>query len=66
MWLHGFGFPRYRGGLMYWADQIGVRAVHDQIRNWHQQYGERWAPAKLLRELADSNTPFRDAKPGRA
>src|SRR4051812_40820460 len=19
MWLHGFGFPRYRGGLMYWA-----------------------------------------------
>ena len=25
MWLHGFGFPRYRGGLMYWADGIGVR-----------------------------------------
>ena len=24
MWLHGFGFPRYRGGLMYWADGIGV------------------------------------------
>ena len=20
MWLHGFGFPRYRGGLMYSAD----------------------------------------------
>ncbi len=20
MWLNGFGFPRYRGGLMYWAD----------------------------------------------
>ena len=20
MWLHGFGFPRYRGGLMFWAD----------------------------------------------
>ena len=25
MWLGGFGFPRYRGGLMYWADGIGVR-----------------------------------------
>ena len=24
MWLHGFGFPRYRGGLMFWADTIGV------------------------------------------
>src|SRR3984885_3938980 len=62
MWLHGFGFPRYRGGLMYWADGIGVRDVYNQIANWHQQYGERWAPSQLLRELAEANTPFRDAK----
>ena len=63
MWLHGFGFPRYRGGLMYWADGIGVKDVHAQIANWHQQYGERWAPSRLLRELAESGTPFREAKP---
>ncbi len=62
MWLHGFGFPRYRGGLFYWADGIGVRDVYNQIASWHQQYGERWAPARLLRELAESNTPFREAK----
>jgi 3-hydroxyacyl-CoA dehydrogenase len=62
MWLHGFGFPRYRGGLFYWADGIGVRDVYNQIANWHQQYGERWAPSQLLRELAEANTPFRDAK----
>ncbi len=63
MWLHGFGFPRYRGGLMYWADGIGVREVYIQIASWHQQYGARWAPSKLLRELAESGTSFRDAKP---
>ncbi len=63
MWLHGFGFPRYRGGLMYWADGIGVRDVYNQIASWHQQYGERWAPSKLLRELAETGTPFREAKP---
>jgi 3-hydroxyacyl-CoA dehydrogenase len=63
MWLHGFGFPRYRGGLMFWADGIGVKNVYNQIASWHQQYGERWAPARLLRELADTNTPFREAKP---
>ncbi|MFO1026262.1 MAG: 3-hydroxyacyl-CoA dehydrogenase NAD-binding domain-containing protein [Acetobacteraceae bacterium] len=63
MWLHGFGFPRYRGGLMYWADGIGVKNVYNQIAAWHQQYGERWAPSKLLRELAETNTPFRQAKP---
>ena len=63
MWLHGFGFPRYRGGLFFWADGIGVRDVYNQIAAWHQQYGERWAPSKLLRELAESGTPFREAKP---
>ncbi|HYZ22299.1 MAG TPA: 3-hydroxyacyl-CoA dehydrogenase NAD-binding domain-containing protein, partial [Rhodopila sp.] len=63
MWLHGFGFPRYRGGLMYWADGIGVRNVYNQIAAWHQQYGNRWAPSRLLRELADTNTPLREAKP---
>jgi len=65
MWLNGFGFPRYRGGLMYWADGIGVTEVYRQIQAWHQQYGERWAPAALLRRLAESGTPLREAKPGR-
>ena len=63
MWLHGFGFPRYRGGLMYWADGIGVKDVYAQIASWHQRYGERWAPSRLLRELAETGTPFREAKP---
>jgi 3-hydroxyacyl-CoA dehydrogenase len=62
MWLHGFGFPRYRGGLFFWADGIGVREVYNQIAAWHQQYGERWAPSKLLRDLAEAGTPFREAK----
>ncbi len=62
MWLHGFGFPRYRGGLFFWADGIGVREVYNQIAAWHQQYGNRWAPSRLLRELAESGTPFREAK----
>jgi 3-hydroxyacyl-CoA dehydrogenase len=65
MWLNGFGFPRYRGGLMYWADGIGVAEVYRQIQQWHQRYGERWAPAALLRQLAETSTPFREAKPSR-
>jgi 3-hydroxyacyl-CoA dehydrogenase len=62
MWLHGFGFPRYRGGLMYWADTIGVRDVYNQIASWHQRYGERWAPSPFLRRLADAGTPLKEAK----
>ncbi len=61
MWLYGFGFPRYRGGLMYWADTIGVREVYNQIAAWHQRYGERWAPSPLLRRLAEAGTPLHEA-----
>ena len=64
MWLHGFGFPRYRGGLMFWADQIGVKTVYEQIQRWHQLYGSRWAPSALLRQLAETGTAFKDAKAG--
>ena len=54
MWLNGFGFPRYRGGLMFWADGIGAREVYNQIAAWHQRYGARWRPSRLLRELAET------------
>ncbi|MEJ2207123.1 MAG: enoyl-CoA hydratase-related protein, partial [Gemmatimonadota bacterium] len=28
IWLHGYGFPRYRGGPMFWADSLGVGHVY--------------------------------------
>ncbi len=62
MWLNGFGFPRYRGGLMFWADEIGAQAVYNQVAAWHQRYGARWAPAPLLREIAEAGGKFREAK----
>src|SRR5262249_21604224 len=62
MWLNGFGFPRYRGGLMYWADQIGAREVYNQIAVWHQRYGERWRPSRLLQELAQSGGLLREVQ----
>ena len=66
MWLSGFGFPRYRGGLMYWAYTIGVREVYNQIANWHQQFGDRWRPSDYLRELAEAGTPLKEAKAQKA
>jgi 3-hydroxyacyl-CoA dehydrogenase len=58
-WLNGFGFPRDRGGLMYWADTIGIAEGYRQIQAWHQQYGERWAPSPLLRRLAETGPAAR-------
>jgi 3-hydroxyacyl-CoA dehydrogenase len=62
MWLHGFGFPRYRGGLMFWADTLGAKAILGQIEEWHARYGERWKPANLLREIAAKGGALREAQ----
>ena len=49
--------------LMFWADNIGVKEVYRQIEEWHQRYGARWKPSAFLKELADSGTSLREAKP---
>jgi 3-hydroxyacyl-CoA dehydrogenase len=59
MWLHGFGFPRYRGGLMFWADTIGVQAVYHQIAEWHSATARA---GNLLREIAEKGGALREAK----
>ena len=59
-WLYGFGFPRYRGGPMFWADGIGAAEIYRQLRTWHAEFGERWRPADLLREAAESGRPLRE------
>jgi 3-hydroxyacyl-CoA dehydrogenase len=62
MWLNGFGFPRHRGGLMYWADTVGAADIHRQVCEWHEHYGKRWKPAALLGQIAASGGLLREAK----
>ncbi len=62
MWIYGFGFPRYRGGLMFWADTVGVQELHRQITQWHAHYGERWRPAELLNALLLSGETLRELR----
>lgn len=61
MWLNGFGFPRHRGGLMYWADGIGAPAILYQVQAWHERYGKRWKPSPLLARVAGENGRLREA-----
>ena len=61
MWINGFGFPRYRGGLMYWADHtLGVPKIRETLHQWHEKYGGHWKPAKLIDDLADAGKAFSD------
>ena len=50
--LNGYGFPRYRGGLMFYADQIGLDHVLEVVNKLHRQLGDTMQPAALLETLA--------------
>jgi 3-hydroxyacyl-CoA dehydrogenase len=62
IYLHGYGFPRYRGGPMFWADTLGLKRVYEEIAAYHRAHGRHWQPAPLLRTLAEQGQSFRDFK----
>ncbi len=52
VWLHGYGFPNWRGGPMYHAQQVGLPKVLEAIEHWRDAVGaDFWAPAPLLQRL---------------
>jgi 3-hydroxyacyl-CoA dehydrogenase len=60
VYVHGYGFPAYRGGPMWYADTVGLKHVYDRVREFERQHGDLWAPAPLLRQLAESGGTFAD------
>jgi 3-hydroxyacyl-CoA dehydrogenase len=52
MYVHGYGFPSYRGGPMFYADAIGLGTVVAQLQHLRARLGAHWAPAPLLEQLA--------------
>jgi 3-hydroxyacyl-CoA dehydrogenase len=56
IWLNGYGFPRYFGGPMCYANEIGLGKVVSIIKNFQQQLGDKyWKPAALLEKLVKQN-----------
>jgi 3-hydroxyacyl-CoA dehydrogenase len=60
IYLNGYGFPSYRGGPMWHADTVRLQKVYQRICEFHQQHGELWEPAPLLRRLAEAGKTFAD------
>jgi 3-hydroxyacyl-CoA dehydrogenase len=58
VYIYGYGFPAYRGGPMWYADTVGLKALHARIREFEKQHGPRWAPAPLLTKLAEGGQTF--------
>ena len=50
----------YRGGPIYYADQIGLKNIVAELEKYAQNYGEHLAPAPLLKRLAEEDKWFKD------
>jgi 3-hydroxyacyl-CoA dehydrogenase len=62
IYCYGFGFPRHRGGPMFYADTIGTPAVVRRVQQYREQFGDHWQPAPLLVQLAAQGRGFHDSK----
>ena len=52
VWCAGYGFPRYRGGPMFYADTIGLPALLAGMEKYRGMFGSmHWEPAPLLVRL---------------
>ncbi len=59
IWLNGFGFPAYRGGPMFYADEVGLRTILGRLQHYRAQVGaEYFTPAALIERLAREGGGF--------
>jgi 3-hydroxyacyl-CoA dehydrogenase len=59
IWCNGYGFPRFRGGPMFFADTLGTRAVLDGVRRFERTLGPAyWTAAPLLAQLGAAGDTF--------
>jgi 3-hydroxyacyl-CoA dehydrogenase len=60
VYLNGYGFPAWRGGPMFYADQVGLSEVARALRHIAAQASDKafWTPAPLLARLAQDGKTF--------
>ena len=56
--LYGYGFPRFRGGPMAYADQVGLAKILDDIQTFAKEDPLFWQPAPLLVQLVAQGKNF--------
>jgi 3-hydroxyacyl-CoA dehydrogenase/enoyl-CoA hydratase/3-hydroxybutyryl-CoA epimerase len=61
--LFGTGFPPFRGGLLRYADSVGLSRVLAALEDLASRRGTRFLPASLLRDMARSGARFHSDRP---
>ncbi|MER1940775.1 3-hydroxyacyl-CoA dehydrogenase NAD-binding domain-containing protein [Castellaniella sp. FW104-16D08] len=58
--LYGYGFPRYRGGPLHYADQIGLDKILADIQAFAAEDPHFWKPSPMLLQLVAQGRHFKD------
>lgn len=58
--LFGYGFPRWRGGPLKWADMVGLKNLLADIKSYAAEDDYFWQPAPLLQQLVADGRSFDD------
>jgi 3-hydroxyacyl-CoA dehydrogenase/enoyl-CoA hydratase/3-hydroxybutyryl-CoA epimerase len=56
--IFGIGFPPFRGGLLKYADSVGLDRIFARLDDLSERLGPRFAPCDLIRDLANSGKTF--------
>ena len=56
--ISGYGFPRFRGGPMKWADMQGLDKILADIKEFEKEDALFWKPAALLEKLVAEGKNF--------
>jgi 3-hydroxyacyl-CoA dehydrogenase len=59
IWLYGYGWPIFRGGPMFYADQVGLKHIAERLSVYAKQTNDpSLEPSALLKRLADEDKTF--------
>jgi len=56
--IKGYNWPVYRGGPMFWADNVGLDKIVSKLTEFENTYGETFTPSPFLKKLADDGKPI--------
>jgi 3-hydroxyacyl-CoA dehydrogenase/enoyl-CoA hydratase/3-hydroxybutyryl-CoA epimerase len=56
--IFGTGFPPFKGGLLKYADDLGVTNIIKRLEELSLKYGNRFLPAKILIQYSKENKKF--------
>ena len=56
--ITGTGFPAYKGGLLTYANEVGLKNILESLQDFEKVYGDRFKPSNLLVKLVENYEDF--------